>query len=64
VRAAIIIDTGAQGSAGNPELERRLRRAREFGASHFIDIIGIERTSEVRIARSLEINHVPCRTCP
>lgn len=58
VRTAVIIDTGAQGSVGNPELGRRLRRARELGSSQMTDINGIERSGDVRVARALEIDRV------
>jgi predicted aspartyl protease len=64
VRTAVIIDTGAQGSVGNPELDRRLRRARAMGDSHMTDINGIERTGAVRVARALEIDRARLANLP
>ncbi len=64
VRTAVIIDTGAQGSVGNPELDRRLRRARDLGDSHMTDINGIQRTGAVRVARALEIDRARLANLP
>ena len=55
VRTAIIVDSGAQGSIGNPALLARLRRARVLGDSLMTDINGIESTGAVRVARALAI---------
>ncbi len=64
VRTAVIVDTGAQSSVGNPELERRLRRARDLGDSQMTDINGIQRSGAVRVARSLEIDRVRLANLP
>lgn len=64
VRTAVIIDTGAQGSIGNPALLRRLRRTRELGSSQMTDINGVESTGAVRIARELEIGRARLSNLP
>lgn len=64
VRTAVIVDTGAQSSIGNPELDRRLRRARDIGSSQMTDINGIEAQGNVRVARSLEIDRVRLANLP
>ena len=55
VRTAVIIDTGAQGSIGNPALLQRLRRARDLGLSSMTDVNGVELTGQVKFARALSL---------
>ena len=56
VRTAVIVDTGAQGSIGNPALLRRLRNSRQQADTAMTDINGVQASGVVRIARSLEID--------
>ena len=64
VRTALIVDTGAQGSIGNPALLRRLRRMRDAGSSQMTDINGVESSGEMRIARALEIGRAKLSNLP
>lgn len=56
VRTAVIIDTGATGSIGNPALLDRLRRRRALEDSTMIDVNGVQLTGETRLARQIEID--------
>lgn len=63
VKAAVIIDTGAQGSMGNLALRGRLR-ARKSPEVTATDVNGVSITGELRFARrvkiqDLELNNVP-----
>lgn len=64
VRVAVIIDTGAQGSVGNPELHRRLRRARQQADTTMTDVNGVELTGQTRIARNLELGSAQISNFP
>ena len=55
VNVAVIIDTGAQGSVGNPVLQQRLRRARQQADTTMTDVNGVELTGQTRVARKLEL---------
>ena len=54
VRAAVVIDTGAQGSVGNTALLRRLR-AREQGETVSVDVHGTAVVSELSYVREVVI---------
>ena len=54
VRAAVVIDTGAQNSIANPVLLRKLR-ARERHEIVSIDVLGTQLTSRATFLRSLQI---------
>jgi predicted aspartyl protease len=56
VRTAVIVDTGAQGSIGNPALQRRLRSNRSMAETEMTDINGVQATGTVRVARSLQMD--------
>lgn len=59
VRTAVIIDTGAQSSVGNPALLERLRRrARGAGDSVLTDVNGNKLAGKVRIAKDLKMGRV------
>ncbi|AKH43989.1 putative aspartyl protease [Altererythrobacter atlanticus] len=64
VRTAVIVDTGAQGSVGNRELQRRLRNARVLGQSELTDVNGQQMTGSVMLARSLAIDNVQLTHVP
>jgi predicted aspartyl protease len=64
VSVAVIIDTGAQGSVGNPVLQRRLRRARAQADTTMTDVNGVELTGQTRIAQRLEIGRVEIGNFP
>jgi predicted aspartyl protease len=57
VKTAVIIDTGAQGSVGNRELQRRLR-ARERAEVTTTDVTGATLTGSLAYARTIEIDRM------
>lgn len=64
VRTAVIIDTGATSSVGNPALLERLRRRHTLEDSLMIDVNGVQVTGETRVARRIvidqaQLNYVP-----
>ncbi|MCL6250414.1 retroviral-like aspartic protease family protein [Altererythrobacter sp. KTW20L] len=64
VRTAVIVDTGAQGSIGNPALLRRLRSSRHQADTEMTDINGVQASGLVRIARSLEMDRASISNFP
>lgn len=64
VRVAVMIDTGAQGSTGNLELQRRLRRARDGSEATLTDINGVSSISNVVIARELSFDRARLGNVP
>ena len=64
VRATVIIDTGAQGSVGNPALLQKLRRSKDLGINEMTDVNGNQLSGSVRQVNKLELgivqlNHIP-----
>ena len=55
VRVAVIVDTGAQSSVGNPALAQRLRRARALGQTSLTDVNGQDLVGDVRLAGELAL---------
>lgn len=55
VRVDVIVDTGAQGSTGNPALQDRLRRNHGLGEGTLFDVNGASMSGAVRVARELQI---------
>jgi len=55
VRVAVVVDSGAQGSIGNPALFRRFRRARHIGESEVTDINGEVMTGMVKLGSELQV---------
>ncbi|MCB2066514.1 MAG: retroviral-like aspartic protease family protein [Erythrobacter sp.] len=51
----VVVDTGATGSIGNRELERRLSRRRELDPSVMTDVNGEQITGSTRVARQLTL---------
>ena len=64
VSVAVIIDTGAQGSVGNPVLAQRLRRARQQADTTMTDVHGVEITGQTRIAQRLELGRAEIGNFP
>ncbi|MEO6151904.1 MAG: aspartyl protease family protein [Croceibacterium sp.] len=58
VGVSVIIDTGAEGSIGNPALLDKLRRMREQGTGEMTDVNGASLTGSIRVARKLSIDLV------
>lgn len=55
ISVAVIVDTGAQGSIGNLELQRRLRRARQQADTVMTDVNGVDVTGQTRLVRQLDL---------
>ena len=55
IPVSVVVDTGAQGSIGNPALLARLRRSRDLGDNAVTDINGQSMSGAVKLASSLEI---------
>lgn len=55
VSVSVVIDTGAQGSVGNLELQRRLRRARTEADATMTDVNGVQVTGRSKLARNLQM---------
>ena len=64
IKVAVVIDTGAQGSLGNPALQERLRRGPELGEAKLTDVHGAQLTGQVRLARSLQIGRAELSNIP
>lgn len=63
VRTAVVIDTGAQNSVGNPALQRKLR-AQEEHLLEAIDVNGVTVQSRLGFARSLKIGDLELSNLP
>jgi predicted aspartyl protease len=63
IRVNVLVDTGAQGSVGNLELQRRLR-GRDSGTTEMTDINGVEVTSNLRLARDVRIGRAQLQNVP
>jgi len=55
VNVDVIVDTGAQGSVGNPALQERLRRRRQLDDAVMTDVNGVQISGETRVARQLHL---------
>jgi len=64
VRVAVVVDSGAQNSIGNPALFRRFRRARHIGESEVTDINGEVMTGMVRLASELNVGRAKLQNIP
>jgi hypothetical protein len=60
----VIVDTGAQGSTGNPALLQALRRMPEVGTGTMTDINGVSVTGTMRMARKLSFDRVQLENLP
>ena len=64
VPVALIVDTGAQGSIGNPALLARLRRSRAIGETQLTDINGVMMGGSIRLARELRVGRASVSNLP
>jgi predicted aspartyl protease len=64
VQTAVIVDTGAQGSVGNPALLERLRRKRALGETELIDVNGQQLSGLIRIVGELKVGRVQLNNVP
>ena len=64
VRVAVMIDTGAEGTTGNPALLRRLRHTRQIGSGTLTDINGITLDGAIRMTGQLSIGRAQISNLP
>ena len=64
IRVAVVVDSGAQNSMGNPELLRRLRRARNMGETEVTDINGQSLSGMVKLGSELQIDRARLENIP
>jgi len=64
IPVAVIVDTGAQGSVGNPMLQARLRRAEHLGETKVTDVNGVEMGGMVRLGRDLDLGRARLSNLP
>lgn len=63
VKTAVVIDTGAQGSFGNPALKRKMR-ARNDDVVTSTDVLGIELTGNRSLAKTVRIQSMQLENMP
>ncbi|MBO9518102.1 MAG: aspartyl protease family protein [Porphyrobacter sp.] len=63
IPVAIVIDTGAQGSIGNPALEARMR-GRHLGETELTDINGVTLGGTIRVAKELDLGRARLNNLP
>lgn len=64
VKVWVVVDSGAQGSVGNPALLERFRRKREFGMSEMTDINGVVMSGAIKVSRELIVGRVKLQNVP
>lgn len=64
IRIAVVVDSGAQGSIGNPALQERFRRSRQMGETEVTDINGVVMSGAVKLANDLQIGRARLQNVP
>jgi predicted aspartyl protease len=64
VRTAVLVDTGAQGTVGNPALLNKLRHTRKLGESEMTDVNGEALSGVTRQAEALKIGRAAINNFP
>jgi predicted aspartyl protease len=64
VRTAVLVDTGAQGTVGNPALMRKLWRSKDVGASEMTDVNGEAVSGVTRQGGALKIGRAAINRFP
>jgi predicted aspartyl protease len=64
VRTAVLVDTGAQGTVGNPALLNKLRHTRKLGESEMTDVNGAALSGVTRQAGALKIGRAAIKNFP
>jgi len=64
IRVNVVVDSGAQGSIGNPALQHRFRRNRHMGESELTDINGVVMTGSIKIAGELNVGRARLQNIP
>ena len=57
IPVSVVVDTGAQGSIGNPALLARLNRSRNLGDNELIDINGQKLNGSMKLVKTLQIGN-------
>jgi predicted aspartyl protease len=64
IKVAVVVDSGAQNSIGNPVLFNRFRRARHVGESEVTDINGVVMSGMVKLADELNVGRAKLQNIP
>ena len=64
VKVAVVVDSGAQNSIGNPALYNRFRRSRHMGESEVTDINGEVMSGMVKLASELNVGRAKLQNIP
>ncbi len=64
VKTDVIVDTGSEGSLGNPALLDRMRRARALPDNTMTDVNGAQLNTLTRVCRSLDISGMSLTNVP
>lgn len=64
IKVAVVVDSGAQNSIGNPVLFNRFRRSRHMGESEVTDINGVVMTGLVKVADELNVGRAKLQNIP
>lgn len=64
IKVAVVVDSGAQNSIGNPELLRRFRGARHMGESEVTDINGEVISGSVKLGSALNVGRARLQNIP
>jgi predicted aspartyl protease len=64
IETDVIIDTGSQGSVGNPALLERLSHADGLGENTMTDVNGQELTAAVKVGRKVQIDGITLNSIP
>jgi predicted aspartyl protease len=64
IRIWVVVDSGAQGSVGNPMLLERFRRKRELGMAEMTDINGATMSGMTKVSRELIVGRARLENVP
>lgn len=63
-RVAVVVDSGAQGSIGNPVLQERFRRRQHLGETELTDINGVVMGGRVKLGSELQVGRARLQNIP
>ncbi|HEU4649947.1 MAG TPA: aspartyl protease family protein [Croceibacterium sp.] len=64
IKVAVVVDSGAQGSIGNPALLQRFRRNRHLGETEVTDINGQQLSGMVKLGTELQVGRARLENFP
>jgi predicted aspartyl protease len=64
IRVAVVVDSGAQSSIGNPVLFNRFRRSRHLGEGEVTDINGAVMSGMIKLASELNVGRAKLQNIP